>query len=351
MPSIHDVAKKAGVSTATVSRTFRSPDLIAEETHGRVMEAARQLKYSPRGSRTVKTKTKDPAVTHEAIGFQFFADRPGDAPASNAFYAPMLMGVQEEAAALGLNLLVHATDRHRLSRDLPKMVQDRSIAGMLLVGAAGDAEVLSLFAACVPHIVLLDNRDRTERFESVTSDSFNGTYAATQYLLTLGHRRIAFFLPESGVESFQDRLHGYISALFDVGITPAPSLVIRGEYDDSDEMRETRLAELFGKADRPTALLTANDEYAFFALRSLRRLGLRVPEDVSLIGFDDVSFSTHTDPPLTTVRVDKEAMGRFAVRRLLARMQGTADTRTPIQHRLPVTLVRRQSVSGLSSVG
>lgn len=351
MPSIDDVAKKAGVSTATVSRSFRSPALLSEETQQRVLDAARQLNYRPRGLR-IRTAVENsdietPRKVHEAIGFQFFADRPEDTLQSNSFYAPLLMGAQDEAATLGLNLLVHTTDRHRLAREMPKMVEERAISGMLLVGAGADPETLAFFAENVPHVVLLDDYDPSGQFECITSDGFGGARQVAQYLLGLGHRRIAFFLGEENVRPFQARLHGYLSALFDAGIIPDPGLVIGGQFEDSDEVREEAIRAVLLQNDRPTALLVANDEYAFAVMRILRRIGLRIPEDISLVGFDDIAFCAHTDPPLTTVRVDKEGMGRLGVRRLYAQMQTGSVNLLPAHNELPVSLVVRQSCRSL----
>lgn len=358
MPSIQDVAEKAGVSVATVSRSFRTPELLTEETKRRVVEAARQLNYTPRRTRAAGTAGEGGAADSaeggagreapDAIGFQFLADRPTDTLQSNTFYAPMLMGAQEAAAEAGLHLLVHTTDRHRLARALPRMVEEQAIVGMVLVGSAGaDPATLARFADLVPHLILLDDPDATGRFESVTSDGFGGARAATRYLLELGHRRIAFFLAEEEVRPFRERLHGYAGALLDAGIMPDPALVIGGRFEDSDEARRDRIVQtLTGMppGQRPTALLTANDEYAFVVLRVLRQIGLRVPDDISLIGFDDISFSTHTDPPLTTVHVDGEAMGRLAVQRLVARLHPYwKEEAAPVQNRLPVSLVVRQS--------
>ena len=351
MPSIHDVAAKAGVSTTTVSRTFRSPELLNSVTHQRVMEAAQQLGYRPRGRGRAKVRTASSAPTGDTIGFQFFADRPEDALQSNAFYAPMLVGAQAEAADLGLNLLVHTTNRHSLTKELPKMILDGAIAGMLLVGTGADAATLSTFSRYVPRLVLLDQHDETRRFESVLSDGFDGAYQATRYLLSLGHTRIAFFLAESATSTFRDRLNGYLAALFEAGITPEQELVVGGEYSDADEIREERLQALMRLPQPPTALLSPNDDYALTVMRAFRKKGVRIPEDISLIGFDDISFAMHTDPPLTTVRVDKELMGRLGVRRLFARIQASEKPYPEPcgRYEVPVSLVIRESCRAIAS--
>lgn len=348
MPSINDVARMAQVSTATVSRSFRTPELLSPETHSRVVQAARELNYQPRGSRMVieaaKEEKEAPSVEQGAIGFQFISDRETEKSQLNAFYAPMLMGAQQEAALNGFNLLIHTTDSLLLSKEVPKMVSHRSVDGMLLVGATNSAEFLPTFAHYIPHIVLLGDPDPSRQYESIVSDGFGGMYKATQFLLDLGHRRIGFFIAEAEIRIYQDRMYGYVSALVDAGITPDPHLIIGSKTGDSFESRELRLTNMLSRPDRPTALLMANDEYALYVMRVLRRMGLRTPEDISLIGFDDAFFSLHSNPPLTTVAIDKEAMGHLAAKRLIARIRSPDHaTHYPVVNKVSTSLIIRQS--------
>ena len=351
MANIRDVARAAGVSPATVSRTFATPNLINAQTQKRVIEIARQLNYRPPRLRSAKVgvpaaKSVSATVSaRDAIGFQFFTatDSPYDTLAGNNFYGPVFAGAMEEASNLGLHLLVHTTNRHALSLEMPRMIQEQAIGGMLLVGTA-DPEILTAFAAHVPNIVVVDNRDESGIYESVISDGFGGAYAATRHLLDLGHRRIGFFLSERGVTTFQDRLHGYLSALFEAGIPLEQHLVLRGT--DSNEERQEQLWAYLSAPGRPTAMVTANDDAALQTMRACRRLDLTIPADISLIGFDDVESVWHVDPPLTTVRVAKEQMGRLAVRRLYARLNKESESslvEQPVRHEIPVTLVVRES--------
>jgi LacI family transcriptional regulator len=339
MASIYDVAKEAGVSVATVSRTFSAPGLITAQTQKRVLDVARRLNYQPRRSRARQAAEAGAATTANAIGFQFFAAQ-GDTLQSNTFYAPILAGAQAEAASLGLHVLVHSTDRHSLYQELPKMVLERAVGGMLLVGTA-DPAILATFAAHVPEIVVVDHHDPRHSYECVVSDGFGGAYAAAQYLIDLGHRRVGFYLPERHVSSFDDRLRGYLCALFDAGL-PGDRRLVMTSFDKGEP---GSFQHQMASPNRPTAIMTVNDQNAFNIMYQCRELGLRIPDDVSLIGFDDISFSTHTDPPLTTVRVDKELMGRLAVHRLYARLQsGASDIAShPICSQVPVSLVIRSS--------
>jgi LacI family transcriptional regulator len=350
MNSIREVAKQAGVSTATVSRAFNAPELISAPTHKRVLEAADRLNYRPLRARG---RRADPAslpigVAQAFIGFQFFGANSADLPQANAFYAPLLAAAQMEAAARGLHLLVHATDRHQLAQQLPKMVRDQTVAGMLLVGTA-DPKILAVFLELVPQIVLVDHRDPTCRHDCIVSDGLGGALAATKYLFDLGHERIAFLRDNPSPVSFQDRLRGFVCAHFEAGRALDPRFVVEAAGED-DIPRA--LGELMALPDRPTALLAANDRQALATMQACRTLGLSIPDDLSLIGFDDIQFSAHTWPPLTTVHIPKEHIGRLAVTQLQERLlapNNSLDAMPPVTLEVPVSLIVRQSCRPLAS--
>ena len=339
MASIHDVAKRAAVSPTTISRFYSNPKLLNESTRHRVVEAVRALRYTPRqysGRTTVADRAYD-----NCIGFQFFCAEQSDSLASNFFYADVLSGAQREAEKLGYHLLVNSTDRHALSVELPQMVRDQRVGGMLLVGTA-DQRVLDAFENTVPHIVLVDNRDPQNRYESVVSDGLSGTYQIAKYLIEMGHRKIAFAVMERGVMSFEDRLHGYYAALIDSGIPIDKDQVLVGK--NISEI-ESMARELVSGPNCPTAIVAGNDVQAFGILRAVRDSGKSCPQDVSVVGFDDVHFSHLSSPPLTTVSVDRELMGQIAVRRLWAKMRPEAarDVDLAICNLVSVSLVKRDS--------
>jgi DNA-binding LacI/PurR family transcriptional regulator len=344
MASIRDVAKEAGVSPATVSRSFTSPGLINDETRNRVLDAARRLDYRPPRLRSNRPfiGTGTPHLSRHgvrnavgptnAIGFQFFHKYDSDPLHSNVFYAPML---------------IHTTNRSRMQDGLPRMVTEGAVGGLLLVGIA-DSTILRQFAEHLSAIVLVDNPDASGPYESLVTDGFQGGYLAARHVLTLGHRRLGFFLAEEETETFRDRMHGWTCAQFDAGVVPDPSVIISGQNDDE---RLDALVALLRRPNRPTALMAANDHYALDALRVCRSVGLRVPQDISLIGFDDVRYSAASDPPLTTLHVDTVLLGRLAVRRLVARMQEVTNSLTgltAVRYVLPVTFRERGSTAPVS---
>jgi LacI family transcriptional regulator len=166
----------------------------------------------------------------------------------------------------------------------------------------------------VPHIVLVDEPDEEGNHDCILSDGFDGALQATRHLLELGHRRIAFLLGDA-VPTFRERYHGYICAFHDAGLAPDPRLTMEGEITPN-----CRLVDILRGPDRATGLIVANDWHALAAMKICNEMGLSIPGDVSIIGFDDIEFSSHAVPPLSTVRVDKEYMGRLAVRRIQFRL-------------------------------
>ncbi len=311
----------------------------------RVLEAARLLDYRPRQRRTPLNVTHVTSA-NLCVGFQFFAADANDNLQSNDFYAPMLAGAQSEAATLGLHLMLHTTDRHAMSLELPRMVLKKAVGGILVVGTA-EPSILAAFAKHVPQIILLDNRDETGQFESVISDGFAGTYAAVQHLLQLGHRRIGFYVMKPEVTTFRDRLRGYRVAMSEARASVEPMQIVSGQ---NQAECASAFGAVFRSAHPPTALVAANDAQALDVVRLSRQFGQKIPEDLSLIGFDDIPFTTHVDPPLTTMRVNKEFMGRLAVRRLHARMQDNRSTEgldPAFSTHIPVSLIRRDSCRAL----
>jgi LacI family repressor for deo operon, udp, cdd, tsx, nupC, and nupG len=344
VPTIHEVAKEAGVSPSTVSRSFTDSRLLTDETRERVLAVARRLNYRPPHVRA-KDRAGSAGRRREAIaalGFQFFAPSDTATVDTDAFYAPVLAGAQAEAQELGLHLLVHTTTRHQLDAELPRMISEQAVAGLLLVGTA-DEEVLASFLAHVPRIVLVDNRDLTGRHDCVLSDGVGGAAAAVQYLFGLGHRRVAFAMSAPQTLTFQDRLTGYLKAHVNAGVPiDASRIVAAGPEDDF----AARVQDLLARPERPTAVLAANDPHAYLVIQTCHRLGLRIPDDVSIMGFDDDKFSSLSLPPLTTMRVETEFLGRLAVRRLMERVRQGATGARPepaINVEVPVSLVVRDS--------
>jgi LacI family transcriptional regulator len=280
----------------------------------------------------------------DTIGFQFFSSSEHDPVYTNGYYGPVLAGAQSEAANLGVHMMMHATHGHALIERLPRMIEDRRVQGMLLVGVA-DTKILRIFSEHVPHIVLVDNVDPTSRHDCVLPDGFGGMYEATQHLIQLGHVDIVFYGDNSGSATFRDRFHGYSCAMFDAGLTPEPQFIVPMDTPD----RVSPVCDFLRSADRPTAVVAASDLLAMDIIKACQALKWSVPNDLSVVGYDDIELSAMINPALTTVRVEKEYLGRLAVRRLLHHMQSETSPQSAVGQdqsvtlTLPVRLICRQS--------
>ena len=348
MGKIHEVAARAGVSTSTVSRTFRSPTMLRTDTEKRVLEAARQLNYRPHKRRSLPAVSDEPVVpgpqsaSRKPIGFQFFRYDEFDSLLVNEFYGHVLSAVLREAEDLNLNVILNTVDRHIDTAVLPKMIRDQDVAAVMLVGKA-DPDVIAAYMAKVPYVLLVDYWDPTLSCDNIITDGFAGTFSATQYLAELGHRRIGFLLGVPNVTPFIDRLRGYQAACYELGLDMDRDLVIRNEPENG---RGDAVEEFLQRPNRPTAIVAANDKYARTVLSVARRLDLNVPRDLSVIGFDDVERSKETDPPLTTLSVNKNDFGRLAVRRLWNRLQAAdlgLSQEPAVCYKLPAELILRES--------
>jgi len=327
MATIRDVAREAGVSIATISRLFNGSARVSEETSKRVREVAERMGYWPNGAaRSLITKR-----TH-ALGV-LLPDLYGE------FFSDVIRGIDLEARREGYHLVVSSS--HSDAGELFAALQ--TMRGRIdgLIAMAPDLDSPSPLEESAKRFptVLVNPGFATERCGSVAADNAAGARDMVKHLASLGHREVAFI---AGPESNRDallRLQGYRAAIREFGLEAAPDLVARGGFTESSGYEAAR--QLLARVPRPTAIFAANDCMAVGALSALREMGLRVPEDVAVTGFDDIASSSYLTPQLTTVRVEAWRLGQRAVQMLLAAMHAPAAA--PIQEVLPAALVIRES--------
>jgi DNA-binding LacI/PurR family transcriptional regulator len=330
MPSTRKIAERAHVSIGTVSRVLNNKDGVSDDTRRRVLEVAQELNYAP------TKRLPLPVVSTTHIGLLV---RPlGENLMASPFYADVYHGVEQICSELRINLSFSSVDSvEGRVRNLPTLVDDERIGGLILVGAMAPSVVAHLAAESRLPIVLIDNWFPDCRWDSVMLDNAGGVAQATERLLDLGHTRVLFV---SGPDhpSVVERRNGYLEVMARRNLPPQvlymPDLGI-GEGDGAAEQVVATLPET-------TAVICSNDMQAFGMMRRLAQLGLRIPHDMSVIGFDDVSMATLTFPPLSTINVDRIAFGRLAVELLISRVQ--APTRPPVRLTMAVTFAARASV-------
>ncbi len=322
--TIHDVAKRAGVSPATVSRVLNDRPGIRAETRERVLKAARELGYIPDFSaRSLATKR-----TH-TLAFLVHARH---SLSSHSFYGQVLAAAEKEARQHGYHLLFST-----VHDEAPLMLEEQRVEGLILAGCdIPRALILRLKHSGVP-FVLVDNH--LPGVNSIVIDNEGGAYEAVSHLIRLGHREIGFLCEWMEDLSFAERFAGYKRALQDHGLPYRPELVAEGEprTPGSGYIAAQRLLQ---KA-RPSAVFVANDLTAVEAMRAFREAGLDIPKDIAVVGFDDGDLAPVAYPPLTTVRVFRDALGIQAVRRLLYIIEHPSTP--PLQIRVFTKLIIRES--------
>lgn len=346
--TVKDIAQIAEVSIATVSRALNNHQSINAEVRQRVLQVAAELGYFKTAARHSSAKQKD--IQLKKICFLLCYNAFNQRQAlSDPFWAGVLHGAETEARKSNLQLIYQAIDYQTSSYSLQAQIHELEVDGILLVGPSETKTVQTIQAVNVP-LVLVDNHisGLTQKVDTVLSDNYEGAKQATRYLIQQGHRRIAYInehstadFPGNIIHSFIWRQKGYQDALLEAGL-PIDNQIIYQSYQDITVVCKN-LLEL---ADPPHALFCANDPVASRVIKTLRALGFYAPEDFSIVGFDDIDLAEHLAPPLTTMRVHKEAMGAVAVQTLIARVSNPEAIH--MNHILDVHLVIRDSVQTLT---
>jgi len=332
--TIKDVAKRASVSTATVSFVLNQnpKEAISETVRARVLEAARALSYHPSAAAAALARRR---VRNVAL--VFYKD---DDTITNPFYSFVVQGAIREAIERNYDLLFsYVESTYAGYETLPKIVREKNAGGVLFMRRIEPRMVTDIQALGIP-VVAVDEVPRVEGLNSVQIDNRRGGTLAAEHLLRLGHERLAMLVPKRPPRSIEERLEGFRAAFdkLDCPFSRSQNVVQADTLSFWDALEAAR--QLIEK-QRLTALFCANDEMAAGVLRAAHELGLEVPRDFSVIGFDDILMSNYTDPPLSTIKVVKEHMGRRAMTRLIELVE-RADSRVKVEL-APVELVQRES--------
>jgi DNA-binding LacI/PurR family transcriptional regulator len=322
--SIRDVAAAAGVSISTVSRALRGYADVSPATRERVAEVAAQLGYAPDpAGQTLKLgRTHTVAVLVSGNHGPALLD---------AFYAEVVGGIEACLEAHDLSLLITRVGTGSAQR---RVLQGGRADGVIALGCDLSAPFLETLYRTGTPLVLADSAG-WGGVPSVTVQHEAGGYLATRHLLSGGRRAVAFIAETPGDPNFRRRRRGYERALAEAGFEVRPELVAAGMGLEGGYLAAQKLLS----RARPDAIFAANDAAAFGALRALAEHGLRVPDDVAVVGFDDLELSRYATPPLSSLRVPRQQLGFLAASSLLQLLGG----KLPASFELPVALVVRES--------
>jgi len=337
--TIRDLARELGVSVTTVSRALNGYDDVAEETRRRVKALAQELNYTPTVTaqqlRTKRTNTLGFVIP--TFGHRF----------SDPFFSELLVGIGNAAAQEGFDLLV--STRPPGSQEMEayrRMVQGRRVDGLLIVRTRHQDERIRYLLAHHFPFVAHGRSDVDGDFPYIDVDGTHGFQEATAYLIRLGHRRIAFITASPVFMFVSHRLEGYYQAMAAAGLPIDPHLLMEGDL--TEEGGYSCAHRLLSLSEPPTAILCMNDLTALGAMQAIQERGLVVGQDVSVIGYDDISLAARSSPPLTTLRQPIYETGKRICRMLIHLVRGEPlDTPRLI---LTPQLIVRQSTGPVPSV-
>lgn len=321
--TLADIAAQADVTSMTVSRVMNSNGYVHTDTRERVLRVAREMNYRRNGlARGLKRQCT------ETVGMVI-----GDI--ANPFAAELTRGVREVLEERGYSLFICISE-HTAKEDVQafESLADHRADGLIVATRAsksGNERLEELIDSGIP-VTLIGRDFRHPHADLVAADNLKGGYEATRYLIDAGHKRIGFI----GVSLTQGlhlrRFQGYLEALKDSELRVADELIVGGRdipeqmpgYS-TEEMGYDGMMKLLELEDRPTAVFARNDFTALGALNAIKRAGLRIPEDIAVVGYDDIPLAAHTSPALTTVRQPTREQGRAAAEFLLRRIEGDRE--------------------------
>jgi LacI family transcriptional regulator len=330
MTTIREVAKLAGVAPITVSRVINNSGYISEETRQKVEMAVSQLGYVP-NTLSQSLRWKQTGVLALVL-----------TDVTNPFWTTVARGVEDAASQAGYNVILCNTDESPKKQDsyLTALLQKR-VDGVLLVPARDELDVIQRIQTLKVPLVVLDRRPSQLLVDSARCDSAQGAYQLTRLLLERGHRQIALLTGSPHVATSIDRLDGYRRALREFDLAESAEMVLYGAFTLESGQEMTRLA--LAMNPRPTAIFAGNNFIAIGMMQSLHEAGIRVPEEMSVVGFDDLPASLLIDPFLTVAVQPAYEMGVQALKMLINRLTGDG-TSAPQEVILPVEIVERRSV-------
>ncbi len=333
--TIKDIARETGVSHTTVSRALRGSSLISDETTRRIQETALALGYLPSAAaRSLKTNRS------QALGIIVSS-------IDDPYFSEILQGIEEVAQGNHYSLFIAASQRdsERESAIVQAMRQHR-VDGIIICSTSFSGERSQQLSKHGIPIVMVNNQAAEEYRYSIYHDDVDGSRQITRHLIELGHHRIAYLGNSSSGRTTQDRLAGFRYEMESAALS-LPNEYIYEIPGSEPEKGRLAVEHFLGLPDRPTAIVCFNDMLAIGVLKTLQQLAIRVPEEISVAGFDNIVFSNYTNPPLTTFDQPKRFIGQKAAELLLSLLSPASDIHIP-QHKIHVLkgrLLVRQSTA------
>jgi LacI family transcriptional regulator len=327
--TIKDVAKKAGVSIATVSRVFNNSPLVSEETRKKILKTSNELKYSPnllaRGLMLKKTDTLGVVLP----------DLYGD------FFSEVIKGIDEIARKRSYHILVASTHSHKDEiESILKVMRGGRVDGLIIMSPHIDSNSIQNFLPGDIPVILLNCFGDYSTVSSITIDNYHGAKLMTRHLIKHGHKNIAIIKGVEGNYDAEERLRGYRKALKEANIIESSISLVHGDF--TEESGYSAMKKIASLKPRPTAVFASNDSMAIGAIRAAHELGIKIPNDIAVAGFDDIPITKFIKPSLSSVHVPIFELGKLAATKLIDKiLSGEGSKREKIV--LETTLMVRES--------
>lgn len=326
-PTIKDVAREAKVSISTVSYAINNSDRISEKTRNHVLEVAKKLNYSA-NSNAKRLRQKNVG----AIGI-FFNSWFGP------IYSELVQGIERKVHEMGYDLIACSLFGGAEST-AHRYLKDHMIDGAIILSNAFDDEFLRTVASSDLPIVALDREVKAEHIYNILIDNFGGAFGATKQLISNGCEQVHYFCGPNDSYDNQKRLEGYIAALGFYNVKFDNNLIIKSDFTEEDAY--LKMKEMIEQGELPKAIFSANDEMALGIIRAANESGIKIPQQLKLIGFDNIRESERVTPALTTVTHHKYEMGVKAVEVLFSAMNREKEIEQVTI--LPTQIVDRETV-------
>lgn len=339
-----EIARLAGVSRSTVSRVINNYSNVPEETREKVLKIIKEYDYVPHASARMLAGSKNRVIGLFIVDMIHKEGGMKNRITKSPYFLEFTSSVIETASELGYTVLVHIIHNEEGYEKIKECYYNKTISGGIFIGQNDGDESIKTIIDRGYKVVLVDqsiNKDDStyNKCMIVNADNYNGAYNATKYLIDRNHTKIVHITGGTTKFSSNDRIRGYKKALEDSGIPIDKNLIINSEF--VEKAGYDAVKKLFDKNIKFTAIFASNDKIAFGAIKAIKEAGLKVPDDISIIGFDDIESSKYFNPPLTSIRMELVEMAEIATKSVIESIEN--DVKFSANYVVPVTLMERKS--------
>ena len=335
---VKDIANMLNISPSTVSLVLNNKPGASEETRQKVLRIVKDMGYD------TNMLSKPALRNNKGIRFIVYKKH-GNVVADTPFFSSLMEGIDLEARKNGYNLLVSYINEKENKAEVLRIIEENPLDGLLVLATEMNSEDIKPFILFGIPVVVIDSYFETEKLDTIVINNEQGAYEATKYLIDFGHRDIGYLKSSTWIKNFEERQDGFSKALLENGIKIREDNVLKIESTMDGAYRN--MVDILKKdIVLPTAFFADNDIIAFGAMKALKEYGVKIPQDISIIGFDDMPFCNMVDPALTTIKVFKERIGMLAVERLISKIE--KDIYESIKLEVATVLVERKSVININ---